>query len=151
MHKLLILSQEENKYRALIEGARLVNLEFASQPGSDVDVVLGDPTLIKVVLASLPALSWAQSIWAGVEPLLDSALRRDYVLTNARGVFGELMSEYVIGYLLAHERRILKRLEDQKNKTWDESETGTLLGKQSDCLASAPSARRLHTLQNSSE
>jgi phosphoglycerate dehydrogenase-like enzyme len=129
MHKLLILSQDKDKYRALIEEARLVNLEFATQPASDVDIVLGEPSRIKAALASLPALSWAQSIWAGVEPLVDSAARRDYVLTNARGVFGRLMSEYVIGYLLAHERKIIQRLEAQKNKIWGESETGTLRGK----------------------
>ena len=128
-HKLLILAQDENKYRALIEEARLVNLELATQPAEDVDIVLGEPSRIKAALASLPALSWVQSIWAGIEPLVGPAARRDYILTNARGVFGGLMSEYVIGYLLAHERKILKRLEDQKNKTWDESDTGTLRGK----------------------
>jgi phosphoglycerate dehydrogenase-like enzyme len=125
-HKLLILAQDENKYRALIEEARLVNLELTTQPAEDVDIVLGEPKRIKAALASLPALSWAQSIWAGIEPLVDPAARRDYTLTNARGVFGGLLSEYVIGYLLAHERKILKRHEDQKNKTWDESDTGTL-------------------------
>jgi phosphoglycerate dehydrogenase-like enzyme len=129
MHRLLILAQNKNKYRALIEEARLLNLEFATQPAADVDIVLGEPSLIKAALASLPALSWVQSIWAGIEPLLDSALRRDYILTNARGVFGGLMSEYVIGYLLAHERKIFQKLEAQKNKIWDESETGTLRGK----------------------
>lgn len=128
-HKLLILSQDENKYRALIEEARLSHLEFATQPAADVDLVLGEPKPIKAALATLPALVWAQSIWAGIEPLLDPALRRNYILTNARGVFGGLMSEYVIGYLLAHERKIFKRLEDQKNKSWDELETGTLRGK----------------------
>jgi phosphoglycerate dehydrogenase-like enzyme len=129
MHKLLILAQDENKYRALIEEARLVNLELTTQPAEDVDIVLGEPKRIKGALASLPALNWAQSIWAGIEPLLDPASRRNYTLTNARGVFGGLMSEYVIGYLLAHERKILKRFEDQKNKFWDESDTGTLRGK----------------------
>jgi len=129
MHKLLILSQDENKYRALIEEARLSHLEFATQPAADVDIVLGEPNPIKAALAALPALVWAQSIWAGIEPLLDPASRRNYTLTNARGVFGGLMSEYVIGYLLAHERKIFKRLEDQKNKSWDELETGTLRGK----------------------
>jgi len=129
MHKLLILSQDENKYRALIEEARLSHLEFATQPAADVDIVLGEPKPIKAALAALPALVWAQSIWAGIEPLLDPASRRNYTLTNARGVFGGLMSEYVIGYLLAHERKIFKRLEDQKNKSWDELETGTLRGK----------------------
>jgi len=129
MHKLLILAQNETKYRALIEEARLVDLEFATQPSSDADIVLGGPSRIKAALASLPALSWVQSISAGVESLLDPALRRDYILTNARGVFGELMSEYVIGYLLAHERKIYQRLEAQKNKNWEDSVTGTLRGK----------------------
>jgi phosphoglycerate dehydrogenase-like enzyme len=129
MHKLLILTQDENQYRALIEEARLSHLEFATQPAADVDIVLGEPSRIKAALASLPALSWVQSIWAGIEPWVGPAARRDYTLTNARGVFGGLMSEYVIGYLLAHERKIFKRFEDQKNKLWDETETGTLLGK----------------------
>ena len=46
--------------------------------------------------------------------MLDPALRRDYVLTNIRGVFGPLMSEYVFGYLLAHERKIVARLDAQR-------------------------------------
>lgn len=128
-HKLLILSQEEKSYRALIEEARLANLELATHPADDVDIVLGEPSQIKAALASLPALAWSQSIWAGVEPLLDTASRRDYILTNARGVFGRLMSEYIFGYLIAHERKIFQRLEDQKNKRWDDSDTGTIRGK----------------------
>jgi phosphoglycerate dehydrogenase-like enzyme len=51
------------------------------------------------------------------------------MLTNARGVFGGLMSEYVIGYLLAHERKIFQRAESQKNMMWDHSLTGSLKGK----------------------
>jgi hypothetical protein len=87
-HKLLILSRDKDKYRALIEEARLVNLEFANQPTSDVDIVLGEPKLIQAALESLLTLNWVQSTWAGVEPLLDPASRHNYVLTNARGVFG---------------------------------------------------------------
>jgi phosphoglycerate dehydrogenase-like enzyme len=98
-------------------------------PTPEINIVLGEPSRIKAALASLPALSWSQSIWAGVEPLLDPASRKDYILTNARGVFGGLMSEYILGYLLAYERRIFQRLEDQKNKRWDDSDTGTLRGK----------------------
>ena len=128
-HKLLILSENGNKYRALIEEARFDSLEVAAHPAPDVDLVLGEPQLIRDALAALPALKWVQSIWAGVEPLLDPALPRDYVLTNARGVFGGLMSEYVIGYLLTHERGILQKLTAQKNKTWDDRDTGNLRGK----------------------
>src|SRR5260221_7368315 len=61
----------------------------------------------------MTALQWLQSTWAGVEPLLDSSLRRDYILTNARGVFGGLMSEYVFAYALAHERRLLEKYRAQ--------------------------------------
>ncbi len=78
----------------------------------------------------LTGLQWVQATWAGVEPLLDPALRRDYILTNARGIFGALMSEYVFGYLLVHERRILKRYKSQQAKQWDETAPGTLRGKQ---------------------
>ncbi|CAG0999415.1 glyoxylate/hydroxypyruvatereductase [Anaerolineales bacterium] len=128
-HKLLILSPDRDKYRALIEEARLVDLEFADDSASDVDIVLGEPKPTFAALDSLPALGWLQSIWAGVEPFLDPASRRDYILTSVRGVFGGLISEYVIGYLLAHERKIFQRLEAQKNKTWEDSDTGTLRGK----------------------
>ncbi|HNO84575.1 MAG TPA: D-2-hydroxyacid dehydrogenase [Anaerolineales bacterium] len=129
MHKLIILSEYEKKYQALIEKAQLPNLQITGLLANDVDIAIGEPTRLKAALAYLPGLKWAQSLWAGVEPLLDPALRRDYVLTNARGVFGGLMSEYVLGYLLAHERRILQMEEDQKNKHWNDSDTGTLRGK----------------------
>ena len=128
-HKLLILSESSEKYKSLIEEAQLPDLVIESNPTPEIDIVLGEPSRIKAALASLPALVWSQSIWAGVEPLLDPASRRDYILTNARGVFGGLMSEYILGYLLAHERKIFQRLEDQKNKRWDDSDTGTLRGK----------------------
>ncbi|MBK8420491.1 D-2-hydroxyacid dehydrogenase [Candidatus Villigracilis saccharophilus] len=128
-HKLLILAQDKKKYHALIEEAQFDGLEIVDQPADDVDIVLGEPSLIKTALASVPALIWAQSIWAGIEPLVGPASRRDYILTNARGVFGELMSEYVIGYLLAHERKIFQRHEAQMNKQWEDSDTGTLRGK----------------------
>lgn len=32
---------------------------------------------------------------AGIEPLLDASLRRDYILTNARGVFCPLMAAFL--------------------------------------------------------
>ena len=70
-----------------------------------------------------------QSTWAGVEPLLDPSLRRDYVLTNARGVFGGLMSEYVFAYMLAHERKLLDKYASQAAGPWDPAPPGTLRGK----------------------
>lgn len=129
MPKLLILSQHADEYTRLIQSAALPELEMTTQPAENCEIVFGEPNLIRDALPRLPRLQWVQSMWAGVEPLLGAAARRDYVLTNARGVFGGLMSEFVFGYLLAHERKIFQRHEAQKNKIWDHSPTGTLQGK----------------------
>jgi len=127
MHTLLILSKYAEKYRALVEAARLPDLAIGT---GSVDVVLGEPSRIREVLHDLPELKWVQATWAGVEPLLDPSLRRDYTLTNARGVFGGLMSEYVFGYLLARERLIFEKHASQRDGRWDPAAPGTLRGKQ---------------------
>jgi phosphoglycerate dehydrogenase-like enzyme len=112
--------------------------------------VLGAPSLVSKVLEELPNLKWVQSTWAGVEPLLDPALRRDYVLTNARGVFGGLMSEFVFGYLLAHERKIFATRAGTAKQGMEHSLTGTLRGKTIGCLVSAPLGLRWRGQQNPS-
>jgi phosphoglycerate dehydrogenase-like enzyme len=138
MSRVLILSKRADDYRPLVEAACLPGLEIlvsAATPtdalamGEDFDVVFGEPSLIRGVIAMLPNLRWVQSTYAGVEPLLDPTLRKDYLLTNARGVFGGLMSEYVFGYLLLHERHMLERYRAQQERRWDRRITGTLRGK----------------------
>ncbi len=130
MQKILILSTRADEYTRLIKAANLPALgEITFQPTEDCEIVFGEPNLIRDALPSLPHLKWAQSTWAGVELLVGPAARCDYVLTNARGVYGGLISEFVFGYLLAHERRIFQRHEAQKNKIWDDSVTGRLQGK----------------------
>lgn len=128
MSKVLILSRDADEYVQLIRSARLPGLEVTSDPAQS-DIVLGEPKLIQEQLPRLSKLRWVQSVYAGVEPLVDLAQRRDYVLTNARGVFGELMSEYVIGYLLFHEKKILERIQAQQSMQWQRFESGVLRGK----------------------
>jgi phosphoglycerate dehydrogenase-like enzyme len=138
MSRILILTRYADECRRLVESAGLPGVEKlaatrvvqdALAMGDDFDTVFGEPSLVRDLLPSLPRLRWVQSIWAGVEPLLDPALRRDYLLTNARGVFGGLMSEYVFGYLLFHERRILQRYQAQQEHRWESTLTGRLYGK----------------------
>lgn len=132
-HKLILLSKNADEYYAILKRANLPELEIVlnkeTSYAAECDIAFGEPHLLREVLPRLPALKWAQSTWAGVEPLLDPSLPRNYVLTNARGVFGGLMSEFVLAYLLLHERRILQRLEAQKEQRWDASLTGMLRGK----------------------
>jgi phosphoglycerate dehydrogenase-like enzyme len=137
MHRLLILSRHARDYHRLVDAARLPDLEVTSTSdpadvtprAADFDLAFGEPSLLKHLVPSMAALRWTQATWAGVEPLLDPALRRDYILTNARGVFGGLMSEYVFAYLLAHERRILEKHASQAAGRWDPRPPGTLRGK----------------------
>ena len=128
MPKLLIFSRDANEYRRLIEAAQLPDLEFTSDLAQS-DIVLGEPKLIGEALPRLSTLRWAQSIYAGVEPLVEAGQRRDYILTNARGVFGESMSEYVFGYLLFLEKKIPERIRAQKSMQWQRSDPGVLRGK----------------------
>jgi phosphoglycerate dehydrogenase-like enzyme len=128
MPTLLILASNAGEYTRLIESAHLPDLRITSSP-EECDIVLGEPKLIRDALPLLSSARWIQSIYAGVETLMDSSLRRDYVLTNARGVFGELMSEYVFGYLLAHEKKIFARFQAQQANRWDRFESGWLRGK----------------------
>jgi len=138
MSRVLILSKNALEYRSLVEAASLPGLETlaaTSNPtealtlGDDFDIIFGEPVLIREVLAHERGLRWVQATFAGVEPLLDRSLRRDYLLTNARGVFGGLMAEYVFGYLLQHERRVFDRQRAQQELRWDSSLTGILRGK----------------------
>jgi phosphoglycerate dehydrogenase-like enzyme len=138
MHRLLILSRCARDYQALIESAHLPDLTLVStsDPAEAVahavpfDLAFGEPALLRQVMPSLTGVRWIQSTWAGVEPLLDPALRRDYVLTNARGVFGPQMSEYVCAYLLAHERKIFEKQVSQAAGRWDQTPPTRLRGKQ---------------------
>ena len=138
MHTLLILSRFAPDYRALVEAAHLPDLSMtatrepseAAPRATEFDLAFGEPSLLRQVLPSMTALRWLQATWAGVEPLLDPALRRDYILTNARGVFGAQMSEYVFAYALAHERKLFEKHASQAAGRWDPEPPTRLRGKQ---------------------
>lgn len=138
MHRLLVLSRLAREYSEIVEAAHLPDLsitastEFsADAPGADAfDLAFGDPARLAPALPALTGVRWIQSTWAGVEPLLNPALRRDYILTNARGVFGPQMSEYVFAYLLAHERKLFEKQAFQMAGRWDTTPPTRLRGKQ---------------------
>ena len=102
--------------------------EQALQEYTDETVLFGNPSMIARILPRLPLIDWVQSSWAGVKPLMDIE-HRNYVLTGVKDVFGPQMSEYVIGFLLAHELRVLERMQAQREHRWFKGFSGTLEGK----------------------
>jgi phosphoglycerate dehydrogenase-like enzyme len=101
------------------------DIKEARHRGTGATLALGSPDLLAGVLDALPRLRWAQSTWAGVRPLVDHP-RRDYTLTGVRGIFGQAMAEWTLGWLLALERGILRR---SRATRWDGKRDGTVAGK----------------------
>ena len=84
----------------------------------EAHILMAEPARAKPLLAKAGKLSWLQSTYAGVDVLLDASCRRDYQLTNVRGIFGPLMSEYVFGHLLSLMRQLPLYREQQKQRLW---------------------------------
>ena len=89
-------------------------------------VVLAAPDRLLEALPRLPALRWAQSTWAGVTPLINTS-RQNYRLTGVKNLFDAAISEYVMAWMLALQRKVLQRASARQ---WDCTPDGTLAGKQ---------------------
>lgn len=135
--RLLILDREHTLYAALTMVAE-PNLHVVSGDNPDkladaaaeCPVWLGEPDLVAQMLRKGVHPVWVQSTWAGITPLLADDLPKDYALTRAVGIFGQVMSEYLLTYMLAHERQFLGRLASQVGSQWDNRAPGSLRGRQ---------------------
>ncbi|MGG2397386.1 D-2-hydroxyacid dehydrogenase [Pseudomonas sp. SH1-B] len=134
--RLLIAEEDHVLYAEQIRSARpdlqLVASADATQLRSaapQCDLWLGQPDLLAPLLREGLRPQWLQSTWAGITPLLAADLPRDYRLSRAVGIFGQVMAEYVLGHLLAHERRLFARLAAQVEQRWDNSLPRSLRGR----------------------
>lgn len=100
-----------------------------AQLGADCPIWLGQPDLLAPLLRKGHRPQWLQSTWAGFTPLLAKGLPHDYRLTRAVGIFGQVMAEYVLTYMLAHERELLARLASQVERHWDNRLPQSLAGR----------------------
>ena len=102
--------------------------ELARQ-AADCPIWLGQPDLLATLLRQGHQPQWLQSTWAGITPLLVDGLPRHYRLTRAVGIFGQVMAEYVLTYMLGHEREVLARLVSQVERKWDSRPCQSLAGR----------------------
>jgi phosphoglycerate dehydrogenase-like enzyme len=100
-----------------------------SKMAAEAPIWLGQPDLLANLLRQGHQPKWLQSTWAGVTPLLAEGLYRDYQLTRAVGIFGQVMAEFVITYMLIHEREVLARLVSQVERKWDNRVGQSLSGR----------------------
>lgn len=128
---LLVLDDQSSLLTDLCTKALPADLRYVASSNPDLPllasttIIIGAPDKIVRYLSDAPALKWVQSTWAGVTPLMNHS-RRDYQLTGLKGVFGQVMSEYVLGWILALEREILDYAQDS---SWNQRAPVTILGK----------------------
>ena len=128
---LLVLDDQSSLLTDLCTKALPADLRYVASSNPDLPllasttIMIGAPDKIVRYLSDAPALKWVQSTWAGVTPLMNHS-RRDYQLTGLKGVFGQVMSEYVLGWILALEREILDYAQDS---SWNQRAPVTILGK----------------------
>lgn len=125
--KVLLYTLRDNEiddYEKLVNEANLpINLivcrskEEATRAIVEAEIVFGIHLPIEIY-AEAKKLKWIQSMWAGVEKLLPAPLPEDVVITKPWGVFGQYISEYVFGYILANRIKLREHMEAQKALEW---------------------------------
>ncbi|WP_028024477.1 D-2-hydroxyacid dehydrogenase [Enterovibrio calviensis] len=128
LNRLYLCSENHEQYVDLLEKACLPDITLTTNI-EDANVVLADPPRIAPHIEQAQKLIWLQSTFAGCDALLANP-KRDYQLTNVRGVFGPLMSEYVFGQLLSVTRHLREYHTQQTEHHWSPIPYGSLQGKQ---------------------
>ncbi|MDG3084608.1 D-2-hydroxyacid dehydrogenase [Vibrio hannami] len=153
-NKLRILTQTDNKYLELFNSANLPDLEL-TENNEDADIILAAPPVLAECLDEFINVSWVQSTYAGVDPLMKEGLRQDYDLTNVKGIFGQQISEYVLGYTISHFRHFETYKKQQQDKIWKPHRYSTLAEKKmiilgtgalGNYLAGSAKALNIHTI-----
>ncbi|MES2872032.1 MAG: D-2-hydroxyacid dehydrogenase [Pseudomonadota bacterium] len=134
--RVLIAEHDYSLYTQLLQHA-VPDLEIQSSGDSEqlsrmaaeCPVWLGQPDLLATLLRQGHQPQWLQSTWAGITPLLAEGLPRNYRLTRAVGIFGQVMAEYVLTYMLGHEREVMARLLSQVERKWDDRKGQSLAGR----------------------
>lgn len=137
MHKLLIVSDDGEQYRALI-GQAEPELEIAVFQADDPEGhafaremdVLFAWSFPRELLAGAERLRWIQSTGAGVDHIMAARpLPPGVTVTRMIDVFGPAMAEYVLGYLFAATLRVPRVLARQRERRWEPFAAPLLRGK----------------------
>ncbi|MBD1575826.1 D-2-hydroxyacid dehydrogenase [Vibrio sp. S11_S32] len=127
-HHLYIASKQADIYHTFFQQQCLPNVVLTDDK-SQATIVLGDPPQMAAQLEHFPNLIWLQATYAGVDTLVQELVRKDYQLTNVKGIFGQLISEYVLGYSLSYLRHFGCYQQQQQIKQWQPHPYNTVKGK----------------------
>lgn len=88
----------------------------------EAEILVADPPLLLPCVFNFPKLKWIQSTFAGIDHMF-KILPPDkpypsFILTRLGGIFGAQMGEYVVGHIIARERKFKLSWESEKTKQW---------------------------------
>ncbi|MGF1722906.1 D-2-hydroxyacid dehydrogenase [Vibrio kyushuensis] len=118
-NSLYIDTEHNATYRELIVDLNLPDLEIVDDIQL-ANIILASPPQIAAKLDTLPKLEWIQSIYAGVDAITSKEIEADFTLTNVKGIFGQQISEYVIGYSLQYFRHFPQYSAQQSQQNWQQ-------------------------------
>lgn len=128
-HQLYILTEHDEIYLQSIERLQLDNLQI-TEDKAQATILLAAPPMAAPCIDEFPKLEWLQSVYAGVDALVIDPKRTDYELTNIKGIFGQLISEYVIGYIINHYRHFPLYRQQQEAAQWTPHLYESIIGKE---------------------
>jgi phosphoglycerate dehydrogenase-like enzyme len=120
---------------ALPEPTRIAagnRIEAFADAAPEADVILnwtGSRELLRQVWAIAPRVRWIHSRSAGLDELLFPELAESLVpLTNARGVFSEILGEFVIAAVLFFAKGLRRMVRSREAGVWDQFDTIEVAG-----------------------
>lgn len=116
-HRVYLLTEDNDQYRHLLEQASLPHLAITEQP-SEANILIASPPKAAKRIQDFAHVEWIQSIYAGVDALIPALNQFDGQLTNVKGIFGQQIAEYVIGYSISHFRHFNHYRQQQSQAEW---------------------------------
>ena len=123
----LVLGPDMDRFEGKFESLNLPDLkiilprnesEIRSNIGS-ANIIFGEPPIVKNYISEANNLEWYQSNYAGVDAMIGKGFQEDYILTNVKDTYGQVMAEYVLAYILNDHRDIDLHKEYQQSHTWN--------------------------------
>jgi len=120
---------------ALPDATRIVvgdRAEAFADAAAEADAILnwtGTRELLQQVWRMAPRVRWVHSRAAGLDDLLFPELvESPAALTNAQGVFSEILAEFVIGAVLFFAKEFRRMVRSQQAGVWDQFDTVQVAG-----------------------
>jgi phosphoglycerate dehydrogenase-like enzyme len=111
----LLIARDDDDWTGpvLADAIELLPTAIAHPDASSIDtsavrVLVGGPPDLTHWVPRCPSLQWIQSTWAGVDALTPF-LATGVKISPLRGVYGQAMSEFTMGWILSIHRNILTR------------------------------------------